>query len=136
MCAYHTTKHAAQRILDILQLETPAIGATLKREKRKLTNHGVEETYSVKREGKTFRIHFQWVRDEYRHTAGHMLGTGYIETEYDLMLCPQGWPSSLEPPYEWRAYPTGQLAQGEALFVLDDEQLRRLINEKLSAQRP
>ena len=101
MSSYNTTSDAARAIIDVLKQEAGSLGAAFSTEKQSRDKISNETIISLKRDGKTFRISFTWVRDECLSSVGHVLGRGYIETEWDLKLSPEAKIVPRQPPYQW-----------------------------------
>jgi hypothetical protein len=131
---FQSTEQAADAILAILQDEASRLGADPKIENKERRARSNELRVSLKRDGKTFRITFDWVRDEHlADRSGFHLGNGYIETEWDLRLEPEVKQIPPAAPFHWRLIPRDEsVPKASHPHTLEDAWLRRLIRKKLS----
>ena len=134
MGSYTTTDAAAYDIVRIIEDEAARLDATVKLEKsdkRKISN---ELIISIKRSGQTFRISFDWIRQECLNSVGYKLGTAYIETEWSLYLQSEDTNSlPAQPPFYWEIRPADIRSRGSSQpRILDETWLRRLIRERLA----
>jgi hypothetical protein len=97
--SYKSTEDAANAILKILGEEEQELAAVLKIEKTERKPKSNRMMVSLKKGGQTFRITFDWVRDEYIAYHGFHLGNGYIEKEWDLALRPEKEAVPVAPPF-------------------------------------
>ena len=105
--SYKSTEDAANAILKILGEEEQELAAVLKIEKIERRPRSNQMMVSLKKSGQTFRITFDWVRDEHVAYHGFHLGNGYIEKEWDLALRPEkGATFFLESALTRRVHPT------------------------------
>ena len=105
--SYKSTEDAANAILKILREEEQELAAVLKIEKTERRPKSNRMMVSLKKGGQTFRITFDWVRDEHIAYHGFHLGNGYIEKEWDLALRP-----------EKEAVPVSRLFSGKCAYTV------------------
>jgi hypothetical protein len=99
---YKSTEDAATSILTILNDEAQQLSATPKIEKTERKSKTNRMMISLKKNGQTFRITFDWVRDEYVAYHGFLLGNGYIEQEWSLALYPEKHAIPVVSPFVWK----------------------------------
>jgi hypothetical protein len=88
---------------------------------------------SLKKDGQTFRITFDWVRDEHVAYHGFLLGNGYIEQEWNLCLRPEKREIPVVPPVFWELRSRDEtVPKASYPESLTEEWLRRLIRKKLA----
>jgi hypothetical protein len=131
--SYKSTEDAANAILKILGEEEQELAAVLKIEKAEKRPKSNRMMVSLKKGGQTFRITFDWVRDEYIAYHGFHLGNGYIEKEWDLALRPEKEAVPVVPPFFWKVrLHDASIRQASHPEKLTEDWLRQLIRNKLA----
>ena len=130
---YESTEDAANSILTILNDEAQQLSATPKIEKTERKSKTNRMMISLKKNGQTFRITFDWVRDEHVAYHGFLLGNGYIEQEWNLCLRPEKREIPVVPPVFWELRSRDEtVPKASYPESLTEEWLRRLIRKKLA----
>jgi len=128
-----TTEEATNAILRIIEEEALRLGLKPNREKIEPHLRSNELMVSLKQNDRVFRIRLKVVRDEYREPLDFLLGTGYIQTEWDMTLEPENRETA-GPPYCWKLTPRDEsTARASHPRILEEQWLRRLIRKKLAA---
>src|SRR5207237_7973520 len=85
----NTTDGTVDGILKVLEEVAQRVDIVPSIEKPQKKNRSNVIAVSLKRHGQTFRITLNWVWQEYVSQSGPMLGTGYIEKQFNLRLRPE-----------------------------------------------
>lgn len=132
---FPTVADAVKGILHIIDNEASAHGAVVAREKGEKKKISSEAVVSARLSGHVFRITLSWVWDRSKSQAGRLLGTGYIETDWDLRLEPLDDSIPIQPPFVWRVFPSDRgIRKSSHPDILDEKRLRALIRQKLGVE--
>jgi hypothetical protein len=132
---YTSTTDAASAILRVLEDEEQRLSAVLKIERHEKNERTNEIVISLKKGGGTFRITFNWVRDEHVSNHGFHLGNGYIEKEWDLRLGPVKRELPVAPPFVWELRSHDEsIPSASHPQTLTESWLRQFIQKKLAIQ--
>jgi hypothetical protein len=135
MSRYQTIADAAKDIISIIDDEASSHGAVVVRENGEKKKISSEAVVSAKLGNNVFRITLNWVWDCSISHAGQMLGTAYIETEWDFRLEPLTDSVPVRPPFVWRVFRFDRgIRKSAHPHILDESWLRALIRQKLGVE--
>lgn len=135
MSHYQTTADAVKDLVRIIEEEAAVHGATVAQESGERKKVSSEAVISARIGSDVFRITLNWVWDRSKDRAGGLLGTGYIETDWDLRLEPLNDPIPLRPPFVWHVLPSRrENRKSPHPDILDEDWLRALIRQRLGVE--
>jgi hypothetical protein len=133
--SHDSTEQAAHFILRIIEEEGQRLGIDPKIERTEKRSRTNEMVVSLKGHGRTFRITFGWVRDDFVANHGFHLGNGYIETDWTVRLRPQRPQFPVVGPFQWELHSRDKsISRASHPHTLEESWLRQLIRKKLAIE--